>query len=357
MRTPTLRILALAGAVLRVPACDAAGGPSRPSEASSPGPSSPAASATPPTTTPATSSSPSAVESPEDRVAGWRSDLELLVPGMEELHPDLFHGVSRAALEADVARVEAAVPTLDNDQVMTEVVRLAARVGAHGRDGHTGAFVWGTGTYPLHSLPLRLWLFPEGVFVVDALPPYRDLVGARVERVAGHPIDDVLRAIEPLVSRDNDSTVLLVTPRFLLIPEVLHGLGLIDEVGPVPLGLAGRNDAESTVDVEPIEMNEYNAWAGPYGLHLPPRPGPLSLRRSEEPLWDGCSSPARSTSSTTGWSSCTRRRCRSSGGTSAGPASGESSSTSGTTSAGRRTRSRWSPGSSTARTRPAFGSS
>jgi len=202
------------------------------------------------------------------------------------MHPNLFHGISRAAFRAGVARLEASVPELNDDELMTGVIRLVARVSADGRDGHTGAFVWGTGQVPLQSLPLRLWLFPDGVFVVDAMPPHEDLVGARVVAVAGHPIADVLRAIDPLVPRDNESTVRLVTPRFLLIPEVLHGLGLIDEAGPVALDVVDQDGDESTVEVEPIPMSDYNAWAGPYGLHLPPRPGPLYLSRSEEFLWD-----------------------------------------------------------------------
>ena len=44
-------------------------------------------------------------------------------------------------------------------------------VSADGCDAHTGAYVWGNGTYPLDSMPLRLWLFDEGVYIVDALPP------------------------------------------------------------------------------------------------------------------------------------------------------------------------------------------
>ena len=35
-----------------------------------------------------------------DRVTGWQRDLASLVPGMERLHKDLYHSVSREALEA-----------------------------------------------------------------------------------------------------------------------------------------------------------------------------------------------------------------------------------------------------------------
>src|SRR4029453_10568322 len=64
---------------------------------------------------------------------------------------------------------------------MVGLLRMVARVSAKGRDGHTGAFIWGRGSYPVQSLPLRLWLFSDGLFVVDTLPPYRRLVGSRIE--------------------------------------------------------------------------------------------------------------------------------------------------------------------------------
>src|SRR5690349_1469001 len=135
----------------------------------------PPASATRPVSTPTPVPSPTA-----DRNAGWRSDLEALVPGMAQLHPNLTHGTSRAALDRAVADLIAQLPEATDDELMVGVLRIVAMVSAKGCDAHTGAFIWGTGKYPVDSLPLRLWLFPNGeggddVVIVDALPPYTDL--------------------------------------------------------------------------------------------------------------------------------------------------------------------------------------
>ena len=279
-------VVGMAASVLA--ACVGGGEPAVRSPSNAPGPAavpsanlSPSGAASP---SAVASTSPSAVASPSpvDRVAEWRDDFERLVPGMEALHPDLYHGVRRSALHDAVAALEREIPDLNDDQVMVRLLEIVAMVSDQGREGHTGAFVWGTGTYPVHSLPLRVWPFPDGVFVVDALPPYEDLVGQRVVSVAGRPVESVFRTIAPLVPHDNRMTITLVTPRFLLIPEVLHGLGLIDEVGPVELGLEG---SAAPLAIEPVEMTEYNAWAGEYGLFLPPKAGVRWLSRSEEPIW------------------------------------------------------------------------
>ena len=232
-------------------------------------------------TAPATSSPAATV----DRIAGWRSDLSALVPGMDRLHPDLGHGTPVSELEAAAAQLASDAASRTDDELLVGVLRIVAMVSAEGCDAHTGAFIWGTGTYPVESLPLRLWLFDGEVAVVGALPPYEGLIGRRIDTIDGHPIADVLAALDPLIPRDNDQTVRLLTPRYLLIPQVLRGLGMADASGAVSLGLLAEDGARTTENLEPIPMADYNAWAGPYGLHLPADPDVPYLSRIDDALW------------------------------------------------------------------------
>ena len=219
-----------------------------------------------------------------DRTAGWTADLQALIPGMDALHPDLEHGVTTADLQAAVDALIATIPTATDHELMVGLLRIVAMVSASGCDGHTGAFVWGTGSYPVTSLPLRLWLFGDQVFIVDALAPHEDLIGAEILEIDGHPIGDVLEALDPITPRDNAQTVRLLAPRFLLIPEILNGLGLADGTR-ITLNLQSATLAPADVLVESIPMADYNAWAGSYGLHLPVDPDVLWLSRIDDPLW------------------------------------------------------------------------
>ena len=247
----------------------------------------PAASGTAPAgtdTAPVSSTQPSL-----DRDAGWRADLAKLVPGMAAIHPALTHSTSRADLDAAVTALSATVDIASDDQLMVGVLRIVAMVSTRGCDSHTGAYIWGNGTYPVDSMPLRLWLFADDdgtdeVVVVDALPPYQGLVGSRIDAIAGHAIADVMAAIDPIEPRDNEQTVRLLMPRFLLIPQVLRGLGLAQD-GAVPLTLTAVDGSSSSVDIEPIPMADYNAWAGPYGLHLPTDPDVPYLSRIDDAVW------------------------------------------------------------------------
>ena len=221
-----------------------------------------------------TSGSPS-----PDRVSGWRADIAALIPGMARLHPNVTHSVTRAQLDDASAALAANVPSLTDDEVAVGLMRIVGLVTSGGCDGHTGLFVWGEGTYAVDSLPLRLWWFDEGMYVLDALPPYRELIGSRLDAIDGRAMSEILSAIDPLVPRDNDMTVRLLMPRYVLIPQVLRGLHL---VGPGPLTVASGG---RTIPITPIPMAEYNAWSGRYGLFLPDDPAVLYLSRAEEPLW------------------------------------------------------------------------
>ncbi len=282
MRLLASRVASVLVAVC-VAACVAGPAPSgtRPGPAATP---SPAASpgATVPAPSASTTAAPSIVALADPaRIAGWSGDLDRIVPGIASLHPDPFRATSETTMTAAVDALRARIATATDDELMTGVQRIVALVSAAGRDGHTGVFVWGTGTYHTHTLPLRLWVFPTRVTVVAALPPYEALVGRTVTAVDGQPIADVAATLDPLIPRDNTETVTLLLPRFLLTTEILHGAGIVRDTAAVRLTLDGGDQ----VTVEAIPTVDYNAWATPYGLHVPIRPDVPWLARSEEPMW------------------------------------------------------------------------
>jgi hypothetical protein len=220
------------------------------------------------------------------RAAGWRADLDRLITAREEIHPEPWHGIDRAEYVAAVEAVSARVPELTDDELLVEVTRLAAMPTWAGRDGHGGIYPWGEGSYGVHMYPLRLYWFSDGIFVVDALSPHTDLIGARVIAVNGHPADSVAEQVEPLVPRDNEQQVLTHAPPLMIAAEVLHGLGLVDDPAVPTTFTLMRGDDEIAVAIEPVPMERWASWAGGHHAHAPPpRDGVPWLSRYSEPLW------------------------------------------------------------------------
>ncbi len=235
--------------------------------------------------TPQAPPSPSATSlGQEGRLAGWEADLRTLITAREEFHAEPWHGIDRETYVAEVEEVIGRIGELSDDELLVETVRLAAMPTWAGRDGHGGIYPWGEGDYGTHLYPLRLYLFSDGVFVVDALSPHRDLVGDRVTTLGDHDVDDVLRAVEPLVPRDNGQQVLSQGPRLMVTAEVLHGLGLIEDPAvPLRIGFAQAGERQ----IVPVPMVAYERWAGGhFSLTVPPRPtGAPWVSRLEEPSW------------------------------------------------------------------------
>ena len=167
------------------------------------------------------SATPSPTPSGLSRDDGWRADIDGLLEARERLHPDPWHGLPRATWVTAAEAVKARIPTMTDDQALVELIRLASMPGWAGRDGHTGIFP-GAGT---HEYPILLWQFSDGLVITAARAPYGDLVGSRIATIAGRPVADVLALVEPLVPRDNPSTLLGYEPLYLRMSEVLAGLG------------------------------------------------------------------------------------------------------------------------------------
>ena len=237
-------------------------------------------------TTPATSSPTAGGPGGANPAAGgWLADLRLLVAQMEALHPDLFHGMGEAEWRRRVSALERSLPSLRGDQVTVEVMRLVAGVSVRGRDGHMGAFPVDETAPPV--LPLRFYLFADGLHVVDAMDPYAGLVGGRVTRVGGRPVGEVVRRVSALVPKDSEATVPLWLPRFLVMPEVYSGLGITRPGGQVSLTVQRGGGRPRTVPVGTVSQADYLDWVGGHhGFFLPPaRPGVRWLSRVGEPFW------------------------------------------------------------------------
>ena len=246
----------------------------------------PAPTASPaPTATAAAPTSSPVVDDP--RTLGWQTDLHTLISAREAVHPNPWFGIPRDEYVAAVESVVAQVPDLDDDQLLVEIARLAAMPTWMGRDGHGGIFPWVETGLDLHAYPLRLYWFSDGLFVVDALPPYEHLVGSRVDEIAGHAIADVQAAVEPLLPRDNDQNLISLSPRLLVMPEILRGLGLVEDATAATDFVLTTDDESSAVPIDPVTLEDFRAWhTGFHALGPPIRPnGPLWLQNVERSAW------------------------------------------------------------------------
>src|SRR5262245_9272053 len=143
------------------------------------------------TAPPASASGPTVLS-----VEAWREDLRALAEALSTRHREPFRKVSRGDFERAVAELGTRIPTLADHEIVAGFARLAAKLGdGHTRltlpegDGpridrsHSPTAAPASDRLAFRRLPVRLGLFPEGLFVTAAMAAHRDLIGARVLRV------------------------------------------------------------------------------------------------------------------------------------------------------------------------------
>ena len=203
----------------------------------------------------------------------WRQDLRYLARELPGHHVNAFHTISRESFEAEVTRLDADIAHLNSDEVLVGLMRIVALIG----DGHTHLDL------PPNSLryPVEMQWFGDELRVIAAQSPYHSAVGARVLAIGSTPIGDVMkRAIELVPRGENDGRTRFTATVQLTTPEVLHGLGLIDNRANARFALETATGERTTITFSPARFAGFSAWRLATG-DAPP----LYLQRLTEPWW------------------------------------------------------------------------
>jgi tetratricopeptide (TPR) repeat protein len=219
------------------------------------------------------------------REDGWRSDLRLLAREIKRRAYAPFAAISEQDFDRAVSDLDSQIAGQSDAQILIGMMRLLRPLG----DGH--AFItWPDDNEALAlALPVEFYRFTEGVFVTAAGPACQRLLGARVDKIGGHPVQEVMTALDPIISRDNDQQVAFAAPRWLRRAPFLHALGLIDDPGQATLAVrfADGSGGEVTVAAEPAKAGHaYPYPPGWVALHdTRPAPPPLHLRHRDLAYW------------------------------------------------------------------------
>jgi hypothetical protein len=220
-----------------------------------------------------------AAEIPSLTAEQWREDLRFMAAEMERRHANLYHSVSREAFAAAVADLHARIPALQRNQIIVGMMRIGAMVG----DGHTRVDPRKDDKFGFPSLPLKLYLFEDGLFVRAAAPQHAALVGAQVQAIGGVPVAEAMRRAAELASRDNEIGPKLFIPLYLAMPDILHALQLSDNRTSASLTLS-RNGQSWTVNVPAGQVDP--RWPPDTDISLVTPQGWADARKTPEPpMW------------------------------------------------------------------------
>lgn len=180
------------------------------------------------------------------RVEGRTTDLDYLITQIRRFNPEYNRPQIKEKVETAAARLREQIPRLSDVNIAVEMQKMAAMLTS----SHTEVF--------LHSqpqrfkfsepLPVNVWFFPEGLFVVDAEDEFKSLIGSRLTAIDGIPLEQAIEKLRPLILTEGEPTRLILT-RFLILPHVLHAVGVAREPNRVKLSVVDRDNKPQTIEI------------------------------------------------------------------------------------------------------------
>jgi hypothetical protein len=179
----------------------------------------------------------------------WREDLRYFARELPKRHKNLYHTTSREKFEHAVAELDAAIPSLQNHQIIVRMHQIAATVG----DGHTGVHL----PPYFKRYPIRLFWFGSELRVIAAAREYQNALGARVVKIGALSIDEAqsrILSFFPSAENENEWYVMSTSPAFIIVPEVLHALGVAPAIERAPFTFEDERGKQFTLEINPVEF-------------------------------------------------------------------------------------------------------
>lgn len=211
------------------------------------------------------------------RVEGWRRDIDFLGEELKRsnppgwpINPEFF---------ARQKALKAAVPKLDDQQIVAGMGRMMSVL----QRGHTALWL-GDPNAPskldYRQMPIRLYVFPQGVFIIRGMQGNEALAGAQVIRFGPVDAAEMLERLAAMQSSASPIEHVWVAPELLVEPAVLKGLGGAERTDQAELTLkmADGSTVTKTLSVMPT----------PERAKLTPPPGvkaPMFLRDANKAHW------------------------------------------------------------------------
>lgn len=149
--------------------------------------------------------------------ADWQSDLRFLQQIVHKDYSFLFKKITAEEFDASIEKLYKEIPSLKESEILAGFARIVSAF----KYGHT-SISWRESPVRYHVAPLNFYWFSDGVYVEGADKKYNSIVGAKLLKVEGVPVEKTLEAIKPLVPAENDQYFKGYGLDYLTIPEALH---------------------------------------------------------------------------------------------------------------------------------------
>jgi len=187
----------------------------------------------------------------------WYAVLDQLARELPCRHVNFYFRRSCDDMERELLELRRALPGMNENEIKAAIARWVASAG----DAHTQLW-W----QPEKVYPLTLYWFKDGIYVTHAALGYGHLLNSRLTDIYGKGIEEIEKAITGVIAHENQWWLKKNIPRYLVHPEVLHGLGIAPDPDRVFMTFRDAGKQPVTELIHVLPMGEGSVWSDKAGL-------------------------------------------------------------------------------------------
>ncbi len=205
----------------------------------------------------------------------WQQDVAYLARELPLVHVDGVTGTTKSAWDAAASQLESQVPRLSDGQVIVGMARMVAML----HDDETQLMLPTPNFYPFAAELIGARL---SLVVVPAT--HRDLLGARLVAVDGHPVASVIAQLRQEIDYEDVGLATATAIGWGTGGGYLNDADLLNWLGLT------RSPTKAAFTVQPVTGPERTVWLTAVGgagrlprlVHVP---FPLYMQRANSPYW------------------------------------------------------------------------
>ena len=152
----------------------------------------------------------------------WRRDLDYLAQELPERHKNLFFKISRDEFRQQIDLIKEDLDQLNDLETVLRLQELFVKIG----DPHT---YFNYTQYLNYYYPVSFKNFSDEYRVMTTEEGYKNILGARLISINGHPIEEIRKKLSNLIIGENDTALYFKMTGLLNLPEILEYRNIVNK--------------------------------------------------------------------------------------------------------------------------------
>jgi hypothetical protein len=179
----------------------------------------------------------------------WQADFKFLKNKVEKIVPSYQNPKNKKAFDEMYGLITSSQIGNDKLEIVYTIQKLLNTLNDEGCN--VPLFQEGVA---LEVLPIKTYWFNDGLYVLDAVSNYNDIIGEQIVEVNGIAVDDVFSKLKPFINADNDYYKKHLFQAYGFMPSALKIL----ELGKSDNEISLQFKSGKTIVVESSSINDYS---------------------------------------------------------------------------------------------------